>query len=148
MSTALQGIYLELLLLCKFSHINILVHSALGVQPMSPKYRSLHDVFLIVVDCGNLTAPDNGSVTLTSGTTFGQTVTYSCNTGFNLVGDSTRTCQANGDWSGSAPTCQGMLVNMISFFSYVHTHTKHNICSDVKNFQTTQAISPQFNVSH
>ena len=65
---------------------------------------------LIVVDCGNLTDPANGSVTHTSGTTFGQTATYSCNTGYNLVGDSTRTCQAVGEWSGSVPTCQGMLL--------------------------------------
>ena len=30
------------------------------------------------------------------------------NTGYNLVGDSTRTCQATGNWSGSAPTCAGI----------------------------------------
>ena len=63
-----------------------------------------------VVDCGSLTDPANGSVTHTSGTTFGQTATYTCNTGYNLVGDSTRTCQATGEWSGSAPTCEGMLL--------------------------------------
>ena len=62
------------------------------------------------MDCGNLTAPDNGQVNHTAGTTFVQTATYSCNTGYNLVGDSTRTCQAAGNWSGSAPACQGMLV--------------------------------------
>ena len=73
---------------------------------------SLHVIFiiLIVVDCGSLTDPANGSVTHTAGTTFGQTATYSCNTGYNLVGDSTRTCQATGVWSGTAPTCQGMLL--------------------------------------
>ena len=70
-------------------------------------------IFLIsvVVDCGDLTDPANGQVDLTSGTTFGQTATYSCNTGYNLVGDSTRTCQATGVWSGSAPTCQGVYVS-------------------------------------
>ena len=62
-----------------------------------------------VVDCGSLTDPANGQVDLTSGTTFGQTATYSCNTGYNLVGDSTRTCQATGVWSESAPTCQGTI---------------------------------------
>ena len=65
---------------------------------------------LAVVDCGNLTDPDNGQVNHTAGTTFGKTATYSCNTGYNLVGDSTRTCQATGNWSGSAPACQGMLL--------------------------------------
>ena len=69
--------------------------------------------FLIfaVVDCDNLTDPANGSVNHTSGTTFAQTATYSCNIGYNLVGDSNRTCQDTGNWSGSAPTCQSMLLN-------------------------------------
>ena len=61
-----------------------------------------------VVDCGNLTGPANGSVNHTAGTIFRQTATYSCNTDYNLVGDSIRTCQTTGNWSGSAPTCQGM----------------------------------------
>ena len=84
---------------------------------MKDVYMSLVNVesdmilfILAVVYCGNLTDPANGSVTHTSGTTFGQTATYSCNTGYNLVGDSTRTCQATGNWSGSAPTCVGMLL--------------------------------------
>ena len=66
------------------------------------------------MDCGSLTDPANGQVDLTAGTTFGQTATYSCNTGYNLVGDSTRTCQATGVWSGSAPTCQGMFYSAVS----------------------------------
>ena len=67
-------------------------------------------LILIIADCGNLTDPANGQVAHTSGTTFEYTATYSCNTGYNLVGDSTRTCQATGEWSGSAPTCQGVLL--------------------------------------
>ena len=87
----------------------------------SSRCISLHVIFiiLIVVDCGNLTDPANGQVDLTSGTTFGQTATYSCNTGYNLVGDSTRTCQATGVWSGSAPTCQGTLLK--DYFICVYT---------------------------
>ena len=64
-----------------------------------------------VVDCGSLTNPANGRVDHTAGTPFGQTATYSCNTGYNLVGDSTHTCQATGEWSGSAPTCKGILLS-------------------------------------
>ena len=66
--------------------------------------------FPIVISCGALANPVNGQVGHT-GTTFGQTATYSCNTGYNLVGGSTRTCQATGVWSGSTPTCQGMLLS-------------------------------------
>ena len=57
--------------------------------------------------CGTLTNPANGQVSHTAGTTFGQTATYSCDTGYNLVGDNTRTCQDTGVWSGSTPGCQG-----------------------------------------
>ena len=64
-----------------------------------------------VVDCGTLNTTTNtttnGQVSHPNGTTFGQKATYSCNTGYNLVGDSTRMCQADGMWSGSEPTCIG-----------------------------------------
>ena len=63
------------------------------------------------MDCGTLTNPANGQVTHTGGTTFGQTATYSCNIGYNMVGGSTRTCLATGVWYGSAPICQGMLLS-------------------------------------
>ena len=69
------------------------------------------DFVMTAVDCGTLTNPVNGQVSHPGGTTFGQTATYSCNTGYNLVGDSTRTCQATRVWSGSAPICQGSCVS-------------------------------------
>ena len=75
----------------------------------------MHGISLLstAVDCGNLTHPANGQVNHTAGTTFEQTAFYTCNTGYILVGGSTRTCQATGAsgiWSGSAPTCQRMLL--------------------------------------
>ena len=66
---------------------------------------------LAVVDCGDLTDPANGQVKHTVGTTCEQIATYSCNIGYNLVGNSIRVCQATGNWSQSAPTCDGMLLN-------------------------------------
>ena len=77
----------------------------------SSRCINLHDNLLpliLTVDCGNLTDPTNGSVHQIAGTTFRQTATYSCDTGYGLVGDSARTCQATGNWSGSAPACQGI----------------------------------------
>jgi len=38
-------------------------------------------------------------------TLMGATVTYTCNTGYTLNGSSMRTCQADGTWTGSDPTC-------------------------------------------
>ena len=66
---------------------------------------------LTVVDCGSLASPTNGQVSLTT-TTFGSTATYECDTGFNLIGDMERTCQENGQWTGGAPTCEGILINI------------------------------------
>ena len=78
----------------------IFVTNNINQIPISPCMHST------VVDCGTLDDPDNGQVNHTAGTTFQQTATYSCTTGHNLTGDSTRTCQDNGVWSGSEPTCQ------------------------------------------
>ena len=74
------------------------------------------------MDCGTLNNPANGQVSHTAGTTFTQTATYSCDTGYNLVGDSNRVCQATGVWSGRAPTCQGIIISMlndITLYTYI-----------------------------
>ena len=68
------------------------------------------------MDCSTLTDPADGQVSYTAGTTFGQTATYSCDTGYTLVGDSNQTCRATGVWSGCAPTCQGMLLLEIEYY--------------------------------
>ena len=60
------------------------------------------------VDCGSLTDPVNGAVTVTN-TTFNSTATYSCNDGYSLVGDTTITCLASASWSGGEPTCRGIV---------------------------------------
>ena len=73
-------------------------------------------ILLTAVDCDSLTDPANGRVDPTPGTTLGHTAIYSCNADYNLVGDSTRTCQRIGQWSGSAPACQGIyVINLASF---------------------------------
>lgn len=51
-----------------------------------------------------LSAPAQGSVSATSGTT-GDTRTYACSAGYTLTGSATTTCQANHAWSNPAPTC-------------------------------------------
>ena len=58
-----------------------------------------------MVDCGELGNPDGGSVSIAAGTTFGSTAEYSCNIGFLLIGNLERTCQSDGQWSGTEPTC-------------------------------------------
>ena len=64
-------------------------------------------LFMTAVNCGTLSNPANGQVSHNAGTTYGQTATYNCNTGYDLMGSSTRTCQSTRRWSESAPNCQG-----------------------------------------
>ena len=35
----------------------------------------------------------------------GDTCSFTCNTGYELTGSDTRTCQSNGKWSGSDSMC-------------------------------------------
>lgn len=58
------------------------------------------------VDCGPLSDPTNGSVTPTPNTTFGSSANYNCKKGYAPFGGSPRDCQADGKWSGTAPTCE------------------------------------------
>ena len=75
---------------------------------LSSNYNN--DIFLLftVKNCGPLRNPVNGRVSHTGGTTYGKIAYYYCNTGYRLVGNSTRTCSSIGVWSGSAPRCQSM----------------------------------------
>ena len=56
--------------------------------------------------CENLTNPINGIVRLQS-TIFESNATYECsNETYVLVGESSRKCGADGNWTGSEPTCE------------------------------------------
>ena len=71
-----------------------------------------HILWLIAagVSCGQLGDPIiNGHVDTSAGTSFGDVARYSCDTGYTLNGTAERTCQANGEWSGSVPTCESEL---------------------------------------
>ena len=53
-----------------------------------------------------------GITPIVNGTAVNNTVTYTCQSGYILSGNSTRTCHTNGHWTGSVPTC-------ISEYTYV-----------------------------
>ena len=61
-------------------------------------------LLLFLVDCGNLSSPANGGISLNS-TLQGSIATYFCLPGFMLSGDEQRVCQSNSTWSGTASTC-------------------------------------------
>ena len=64
-----------------------------------------------MINCGNLTDPDDGQVAITPGvvetidTGLGAVAAYTCIEGYSLVGDSVRTCHDTGEWDGTEPTC-------------------------------------------
>ena len=76
--------------------------------------KTLPLYLFVVVNCGDPGTPTNGTIT-GSTFTFPNTVTYTCNVGFNLIGNRSRRCLSGGQWSGGLPTCQS---------KYIHTLDK------------------------
>ncbi len=77
-------------------------------------------MFYAAVDCGFLAPPLFGSVELkqVNQTSLGAVANYACLRGYQLLGNSSRTCLANGEWSSMEPLCEGKL--------YVHSEiSKH-----------------------
>ena len=64
-----------------------------------------HVYNLLVVDCGSLPNPLNGTVDTSSGTVFERIATYRCDTGYNLPGPMTRSCGSGGSWTSNEPVC-------------------------------------------
>ena len=57
-----------------------------------------------------LTNPHNGMINCLLGDdgvpSYEDTCSFTCNTGYELTGSDTRTCQSNGNWSGSDDVCR------------------------------------------
>ena len=63
--------------------------------------------FFSAISCGDPGEIANAKRIL-SGEFYNDIVVYTCDTGYNQTsGDMERTCQEDGHWSGSLPTCQG-----------------------------------------
>ena len=63
-------------------------------------------------DCGmtDITAPVNGQLTVDS-TLLDSMASYTCDSGYTLVGDAMRTCTVNG-WNGTNPVCGKVLQDL------------------------------------
>ena len=61
-------------------------------------------ILYVVVRCTVLSRPSNGQYTY-SGWNYNDNVNFSCNTGYLLRGNSSRTCLSNGQWSGTQTLC-------------------------------------------
>ena len=60
----------------------------------------------------------NGVVDFVPDTKLDSDAEYSCRRGFKLVGNDVRHCQANGDWSGSQPTCESKEMSIFLIFPF------------------------------
>ena len=60
------------------------------------------------MQCPDLDDPANGEV-MVSGMSPGDTATYTCDSGFELVGADTLTCGNDGQWSPAPSICRGDL---------------------------------------
>lgn len=69
-----------------------------------------------------------------AGTKYGANATYTCNTGYKLVGGSTRTCQADGTWGFLTPTCIGEkgTLTLFYFFQKVSHLASLLVCMQIK----------------
>ena len=69
--------------------------------------------------CSDLTAPTNGMIGYNAETMNTRPVntvaTFTCKTGYTVTGDMTRTCGADGVWSGTNPTCTRKLLTFSCF---------------------------------
>ena len=61
------------------------------------------------IQCDNLSMPANGNASCSSGRVEvgykGDTCIFTCNTGYELTGSDTRTCQSDRSWSGNDTMC-------------------------------------------
>ena len=67
-------------------------------------------IICTVINCGNLPMITNGEVDTSGGTNYKCTAVYTCDTGYVLNGNITRTCQEDANWSGNEPTCDSMWI--------------------------------------
>ena len=68
-------------------------------------------VFITDVQCNSLSLQSNENIRQCSSGRMGvgykgDNCSFTCNTGYELIGSDTRNCQSNGNWSGSDNVCR------------------------------------------
>ncbi|XP_077971175.1 sushi, von Willebrand factor type A, EGF and pentraxin domain-containing protein 1-like isoform X2 [Styela clava] len=59
-----------------------------------------------LIRCGAQESPMHGSVSCSAGDAYSSTCTFTCNTGYRLLGDKAATCEKAGLWKGTTPVCE------------------------------------------
>ena len=76
-------------------------------------YIYCFDINYVDIQCDTLSTPANGKITSCSSGRVGvgyegDACSFTCNTGYELNGSDTRTCQSDGGWLGSLASCNIM----------------------------------------
>ena len=87
---------------------------------------------MLLVTCSSLTDPNNGMITCSLGNnrvpSYEDTCSFTCNTGYELTGSVTRTCQSDGSWSGNETMCSRGNFH----FVYAHIIMSNVLCALAK----------------
>ena len=97
-----------------------------GTHPLvhNQGYKAIIFINLFIyVDghCNNLTTPSNGEITSCSSGSIGvgyegDTCSFTCNTGYELTGSDTRTCQSDRSWSGTKTMCKNRIGKHVQYY--------------------------------
>lgn len=88
-------------------------------RQLHPDMTNIESNSDIAVPCQRLSGIANGQVQFSSDNLQqGTTATYTCQGGYNLNGNSVRTCQSNGQWSGQEPRCDRAQGKPVSILKY------------------------------
>ncbi|KAH3822249.1 hypothetical protein DPMN_124023 [Dreissena polymorpha] len=75
-----------------------------GIFCNNDELRKIFNATCSNMDCGQLTAPINGTVTMNS-TKYEGIASFACDTGFYMSGSNTTSCNASGNWDTTTPSC-------------------------------------------
>ena len=122
---------------------NSLVHrTQLFLLGLATHYHESYYVCILlikIVMCSVLNRPMNGMIDCSLGDdgvlSYEDTCSFTCNTGYELTGSDTRTCQSNGSWSGSDTVCSRgnhvfyveVTLSVVLVNKYRHTY----VCSHI-----------------
>ena len=69
----------------------------------------------VTAECPPLMNPAGGIVNVPSRIE-GSNATYTCNEGYDLLGDSFRTCDETAMWTGNEPVCQSKEIGIVLLY--------------------------------
>ncbi|XP_043209139.1 sushi, von Willebrand factor type A, EGF and pentraxin domain-containing protein 1-like isoform X2 [Amphibalanus amphitrite] len=90
-------------------------------------------------ECPKLKPPDYGRMRL-NGRLYASTARYACREGYRLVGPTTRTCQADGQWSAHDPICKLVNKDLFCVGSPNITNARHNASYDLSTFDLNTTL--------